>query len=729
MGRGPLRIETGVREAHIDPGATGGNLPSTGVERAMGQAAASFSAIGDRIGKWADHAAAVEGQQAGKLAGLDPEFRPTRQMTIRGEAFDKAGLQVYETRTRTAMLAEMEAVYDKHGHDPAALNKALAEKRSTWVGGALTEVKADIATSFDGAALGLNRRATRAYLARIAAEQTAAAQEEASDGLKRVHQLAYGGGLDQAATDAIAGQRGVYAKALTRIGADGKPLFSPDQRRKLLDQFDETVTTARVLGAFDRLPNVAAKQKFIDDFEADFAGSRGLAKEYDLGGFQSVSGHLRAGLSRATTEANVAVRAVKEEVKAVTTALEDGGTVPPEQIAAIEGRIVASGSSPELVEAATQARALFNLQGQLRGQPPEVADAVADRIRGEIAKGGATPERQAALQFVEKFAGNARKHLDKDQLGWAERVGAVQVPPLDPADLVSSLKSRVAVAEEVGAKFGRAPVYLKPDEVRTLSLEAAQGGQKMLAVTAAIAQAAGDRAPAIIGQIADNAPTVAAVADHVARAGGLTAAAEDAANGIGLMKTEGYKSLAPSEQKAREAVDRVIGGTETLAQSPGYLQKITRMANAIYEVRAVRAGGNLADFKPEIYDQALREALGETVNQGRKFGGIVDVSVGWSRRNVVLPPSVPQDKAARIFGALTPEDLGGAVRHRNGTVLTRAELRGASYVTLEPGRYLVALGHPTSDDPKWAVDQTGKAFVLDLGVALPALQRRRPDLR
>src|SRR5690606_13607433 len=85
-----------------------GPLPSTDAAEALSQVAHSFAVTGAKIGHMADKATAKEGEEAGRIAGLDPEFRPTRSLTIRGEAYDQAGLQVAGARLRQTLEADLD---------------------------------------------------------------------------------------------------------------------------------------------------------------------------------------------------------------------------------------------------------------------------------------------------------------------------------------------------------------------------------------------------------------------------------------------------------------------------------------------------------------------------------------------------------------------------------------------------------------------------------------------
>jgi hypothetical protein len=69
------------------------------VPQPTGEGAAARSsaleAVANTLGRVADEAAAVEGANAGRVAGLDPNYRPEGKTTIRGRSFEATATQTY----------------------------------------------------------------------------------------------------------------------------------------------------------------------------------------------------------------------------------------------------------------------------------------------------------------------------------------------------------------------------------------------------------------------------------------------------------------------------------------------------------------------------------------------------------------------------------------------------------------------------------------------------------
>ena len=138
---GALRVDNTIDvTSRVNPNAIQ-QLQDSGIGRVAAEAAHVFSGLGDTIGQMADTAAQKEGTEAGKVAGLDPEFRTVNNGTIRGNAFDKAGLDVAETRLRQALDAGLDGAFTKFAGDPAGLANAIQAHSAAIIGSAPQELR------------------------------------------------------------------------------------------------------------------------------------------------------------------------------------------------------------------------------------------------------------------------------------------------------------------------------------------------------------------------------------------------------------------------------------------------------------------------------------------------------------------------------------------------------------------------------------------------------------
>ncbi|MGL4396613.1 MAG: hypothetical protein ACRCS9_08755 [Hyphomicrobium sp.] len=727
--RGQIRVANDVTrqssgEVNISP------LPSAGIEQALGQVSDVFAGIGNRIGQMADKAAQREGSEAGLVAGLDPEFRTMRTHTIRGDAFDKAGLDVAETRIRQQLEGAFDAAFLKHGNDAAKLQSVLGATQAGILMHAPAELRPGIVQLANGKRLAFSREQARKAAAEAAAEAEAAAQQQAEDILKGMHQRAYASGLDGEADTMLANDAAALTKTLGRRAPDGSRLFSPAQAAKLLDGVKETVATARLTGAFSRLPTLDAKEKFIKEFEADFAHSRGLAKVYDLNGFERTRGHLEGDLRAARAEHNIMTRALGDEVKGVAKMAEKGFAPSPAELSALKTRVLTA-ADPDTSAALALAEDTIGWQSAARRSSPAELDTYVQKETARLKANGATPQAVARLEMAEGLLGEMRKEVKTDPLGWADRVGLVKLAPLDqssPDALGVTLKARMAQAEEISQFYGQSPKYLRPDEKAALANAAAQGGRQTIAISQALAEAAGKRAPEVMAEIFDEAPTVAMLGGHVSLAG-VTTVARDAADGMALIKTEGFKGLAPPAAAARtEAIN--AAGTALQAMPKAEAAAIS-LANAAYEVRARRLG--LTEFDANVWQQGFREVLGERTIGEETFGGVVSQNEGWisNAPPVVIPPNVKQQGFRELIDALRLDDLvaaNGAPLDEAGRPMAMTTVQRSRLVSVGDGKYWLATGDVEGGDPRWIKGAGDEPYVLDLRALEPVLKKRRPDL-
>lgn len=730
--RGLLRIAT-----QLDAGGGAGriasfqgNVPDPGVDEALNKVAAQFSNIADDVGRWADKAAAAEGARAGQQAGLDPEFRPTRMPTIRGQAYDRAGLQVFETTMKIEIEGELGKIADEAKGDPARYAAAVAKRKSVWIDKVPQEMRPDIEHIYRRNELTFMRNAAREQAARTAQEQTAALQTHLSESLKGLHQRAFALGLDPESDAVLAGDIGQIQKLLARKGVDGKPLVNPVAAAKMIEDAKQEVATARLLGAFDRLPDVASKQSFLANLEDDFKSSSGLARHYDLPGFRRLQATLDAELRRSVAADGQLARALSGEIEDARKMAEKGFAPTQDQLGALKSRVlVAAQTTPEVADRFAQLDALVQWQAAARRATPAELDTYALEEARRV-KAAPTPEGVQRVEMARKLATEMRAQLKTDPLGWADRVGLMKVMPLELSDATaakSSIGARIAQAEEVAKAYGIEAKYLRPDEAQQLATLQAQGGPQAIQVAATLANAAGDRAPKLMREVFDKAPAMALLGGHVATVG-PTAVAQDAANGIALSRTDGFKAIAPDVKRGRSLLQDVAAGA--LNSTPQTEQALAQLVNSAYEVRARRKGVS-GTFDEALWKDTARELMGERKIDGERYGGVAwgNPGVLWGGSNaVMIPPDVKQGGFRDLVNAITLDDLADKPHAVNGQPLGIEAVRRARLVSVGPGRYRAALGDVEGGDPQWIVGAGGRAWELDLNALSGKLRERRPDL-
>ncbi len=709
------------REAHV--GQTLPALPSDGIAEAVQGVGAQFAQIGKRIGQIADHAAEVEGKRAGHLAGLDPEFRPSNVLTLRAEAFDKAGLQTALARTRVDIEADVEAEALRHQANPGGLQKALAAKRQGWLAGAPIELHPEIEVLFKKTSTTAVRVATREMWARQNAELQATLQTELQDTMRRAHQRAFALGLDPAADEIAVSDMGTIGGILARRGVNGERLVPPAAAAKLLAQAKEEVTTARLMGAFGRLGTPEEKERFIGKLEEDFAKSDGLAKNYDFATFRQVSDRLRAELNRDLVQRRTSVRELESSLKIIEGWAANGEVPRPDMLAAIKGRIAAE--APQMQPALDEALNLLQVSQSWRRLTPEQMDTVVRGLRESVPEVGQDRRREAYIGLAESILTKMRAGIKEDGLGWAERSGVIdKIQPLDPGD-AGSLRRRIAQVDELRRYYGAEIKILRPDEDRRLEALLAEGGDKALAVAAAIASAAPDRATEILSQLDKKQ------APHLAQLGLLVAERADprfvaeAANGLALKRVPGFKPAGEIKAAERnEALREVLGSMPGIA--PSALVGPEALADAAYEVWAQSA--RPATFDRAQWQRRFRAAVGEREIGGTVYGGLSPTGRGWisDASTVVIPPNIAQRQFTRVLDAIKPEDLPGLVTG-HGKPVTQSELWSATLVQQGAAQYRLQLGQDSDGRPRFLMGPGNRPFVLDLKALEPTLRQRVPQ--
>lgn len=738
-----IQVATELGTRSSGPGSVA--MPTdNGVAQAAQSFAGDFASVGARIGAMADHAAQAEGSEAGKLAGLDPEFRPTHNRTLRGDAYDKAGLQIAGAQLNQQIAADFQAAADQHQANPAKLASTLKAKADAWRAKTIPDLLPDVELHLQSHTFTLLRQASRAHDAQVAQQQQAALQTQVSEGMRQLSQQAYASGLDPEADAILARNLASIQSRLSAKDLRGRPLVDPVTAAKLVENAKQEVATSRTFGAFDRLPDLAAKKQFIDKFKADFAagaaGDGAAGGAYDYKHFTTVFHHLETQFARAKAEDGVAVRMLTERVGEVARLAEKGRVPSPDDMAAIEGQVAMLGNvakAEKLDVRLADARVIYDLTRTAEVARPDEVDQYVRNEKAKMQAEGATFRQSHVVDHLEKLGATMRTALKTDPLGWADG-RLLKVPALDvsgPQQLAASLSARIPLAEHVGDHYQHAYQYVRPEEKAQIAAGIAKGGSEGAAWLSAVVGAAGERSPAIMKELNDHAPVMAALGGLAHVVGPQAAVVRDALNGLALARTEGHKDLTPlpKPDQVRAAAAGVVG--DALGRAGKDDAAILTLTNRVY---AVRAGAQqLTEFSKEEWQKALREVLGERTVGSEVYGGVAPSKPGWlwgGSSNIVLPVEVKQKRWRDVVGMITPEDLAAAgiaaPVGSDGKPVGLDRIKSGALIQAGYGRYQVALGDPAKAGAEGLVmaGDGKKPFTLDMTKLVPILRRRRKDL-
>ncbi len=712
---------------------------SNGVPEAYGHAARVLGGMADEIGKVADQARQTEGTRQGALAGFDPEFRPKNENTLFAKAYDEAAVHTYKGQMSVNLTGQMEKAYDANKDDPAALNEAMSQIKQGWqenIDPSLApHVLPHFEATFNRHAISLNREASRNQLSRAREEQLATVQDETAMHLRSVEQQAYRLGLDATADDVLAGEVGAMRDRLGQKGADGRQILLPSMQARLVRDAEQNIAKARISGAFDRLGGLDEKQAFIDKIENDYrAGGNKLLDGFDPQHYETLVSHLYSQAKRQELGSAQAKREITKGLSAQRSAAEQGIPLSDGDRTKLQASVAMSGT-PDQFDEFNRSTATLALVKQLNVTPPDQLETFARKERQRLARVGVDRSEWEfnRLKLVDTYIANQKEQLNSNLLGVAAKHGVAKVDPLDLGSgegLGKTLAARIPDAEHAAEFFKRVVQYFTPEEKAELGAIGRQGGQQLIALSAAIVQGAGDRAPKVLAEFTKDAPEVAVIGQLAAN-GGSEAVIKDAANGIHLRHMgKDFKANAPGEAELRGPANDVIGdsfrGNEE-AQSTA-----VGLANAVYEVRSRQK--QLQDFDEGVWKQGLREVLGERAIGGEKVGGVAYQQPGWlwgGSQPVLIPPNMKQAKFGQVLDALTMDDLvasnGAKPIDSKQRDMTLAGIRAGRLTAVGDGQYMIQTGQD-EQGRREVVYRDARPMVLDLKALEPKLRARRPDL-
>lgn len=419
------------------------------------------------------------------------------------------------------------------------------------------------------------------------------------------------------------------------------------------------------------------------------------------------------------------------------------GILPPEgNVADLAERIERSGDS-QVAHYFKSVMELAGLTDQLNRLRPQELEAAISGERAKMRDAGgalrATPVAGKRLAHMDQLLGNMRKEINSDPLSWAESAGVVpKIEGLDP-NKPETLERRAELARAVGAYYNQEPQFFKKPERDALVDVMRVGGNNMLSVLGSITKSFGPDARHAIGEFAKDAPEAAWVGGMMIDAdksnGANVQAMKDAAQAIEMRRDKNYKKPIHESKDLHTAQLEAVG---TAFQAlPHSRAALLATADAIYETRATRK--SITEFTPDMYKQAVKDALGEHESNGTRYGGIYYQS-GWfgSHDPIVVPPDIKQKSFRQVIDTIRREDLYSQTGYggedelgpvtEKGKPLSMGALRNAKLLSVGQGQYWMAMGDPTSADPMWVKNAGGENYVLDLNRLEPVLRQRRPDL-
>lgn len=471
-------------------------------------------------------------------------------------------------------------------------------------------------------------------------------------------------------------------------------------------------------------------------------GLQGKIKQVDRIESQ-VRAHLRVERTRANAEAGT----ISRHIAAIDDIAADGHGVPAERLAAVQAAVDRS-NNPALKAEHDAMLATLPIVKAWRQMSPAQVERELTTLDRTIREQGASERLLALRSSGQKLLDNMRKEVQKDALGWADRVGVAQVPPIDfgSPDAADQMRHRAVIADIVARDYGIQPQYLRPEERRAIEVATSSGAVPMQAAAQMIVNGFGPRSGAVLSEVGQQAPVLAHLGGLLSGGlfgGGDPAFANDVASGTALLRNEETRKQLPAwARTTSNTVARFQTGRKVEQYGDAFLlvpdtaRAAEQSAQAAFVSRAQRQNFDPSVADPDTptrkaYDRALQEGAGATFTaDGTQMGGIVQYSTGLFGLGgrVLVPGGVRADRFRDVITKITDEDLTlmpVSPMAADGKPYTARDIHKAVPVAV-PGGYRFSMGDPASGDPKWVRGADGQPFVLDFEAMTPKLRGRIP---
>lgn len=698
-----------------------------GADAYYGRLRGELSALANKVGGMADRAAAAEGETAGLMAGLDPNFRPGRANTIYGQAYDRAGTRAWLDSQENALAEQMGALALQFEADPAGLAKAIADLQAQ-TSGALAdknfpEANVAFAGFFSRARTTYVRAAIKDKADKDKANWLATANAANQRRNNEVDRITHAGGLDDEAQKVAAGAAEEERRANEALVDAG--VISPEEARKRNEEVAKRAKLGPFIGAFDNLKTIPEKQKLLADFDKQYnENAGGLADLISSDDYQQLRRYMETKINGAEADNKAAISGIDRAAGSIEDRAAEGFPVPPAEAAALRQAAENTGDPAAIgrVEAAEQFQKLGQ---QLVTMSPMEIEVLRRQTVLDMEKNGASQRSMDVLAAIDKVKSRMTTALDTDPYAWGARSGTIkQVPALTlGGDMMTpTFAARLAARDTMRARYGRKVPFFTANERESIAYIARNGGPAALDLAQGMIKSLGKEAPSVLAEISDDAPVLTNMAGRLA-SGGSLAAAQDAMAAIEARKDKEFKPVSIPEAQEGIAAAGKLGGA--YLADPKSEAAVRAEAKLIFEKRARDRGmtGKLED-DPEakaIYEQALDDAAGATTRNGVKYGGLDEVN----GVKVVVPPDVRageiEETLHRIDNLAALPPIGAA----NGVTITPQQLQGATLVTVGNGRYRAALGDPRTADPRYVMRPDGTFWTVtvdELRKAVPAIE-------
>lgn len=328
-----------------------------------------------KFGAIADQAAQVEGARAGTTAGLDPSFKPSGSMTLRGQAFDRAAIQVYASRLTSKLSSDMADLFDQNKDNPEGFRVAAAKLKADYE---RHDLFPEIMPEFQDRFASLEqsyRTATRNNFDQMRRDQNRATYITDLDASEKDRARLLVNGGDPAALERAIGAS--IADDVARIDAlvANKDL-SAESGAKMKLGLQSSAAVSVITAAAGRLTTPAEIETFRTTTRERFA--KGEIKGLSGDDFNQLDAGLAQMANKLQTQGKAATNALEKQFDDFTERLARGDT--PSQAEWIKLNAEANALGPDGQAIAAKADRRARIATQIASLPPDQAQGFVDKL-------------------------------------------------------------------------------------------------------------------------------------------------------------------------------------------------------------------------------------------------------------------------------------------------------------------------------------------------------------
>ena len=690
------------------------------------QDASVFNGLADQLNTIADTQAKTEGQNAGKVAGQDPAYRPTGATTIRGKSFEEAATATYVDTLQTKMREDVWKTYQANADNPAGLDAALTKLKGEYDA---KHVFPEIRAQFDGDYLKTTmpyRHQSFRDVQEKARDQSRAALITNIDSVDRQLEIAAqmmpGPERDKQLAELTAQKDAKLRAAVDSQGITESQAATQKVKTKQL------ILNKAVTSEILKLPK-EERSAAIDRLDQERKKGKGPVGEIADDTFESIKATVEQENRRDDTDLNRKFNAWNRDANNASRRLEQGFPIPDRERASLRlGAGMLKDPRADVVMANIDE--LSSVQDAFRGKTLPDMRKTLQMMETRLNAEGATDADKRKFQLASGIVGEMEKGLARDLVGTAETEGVIKPTPLDftsGESLAATLSGRIDAAKAAGQRYETEWRAFRPEDTQRLKIALSEGGDRGLAVAEAIVKAGGRDARRLLGEISDNAPVMAHVGGLLASGQpGSREAARDAMRAVALGRDKGGQ-LAPFPG-INEIESKATGNA--LQDAPQDRIATRETAKLIFQSRLPPAVDPKSKEAETLAVEAMKDAAGRHKVGGVDYGGPADYKPGWwSAYKVIVPSNIRTDRFRDVVRAIDDKVLDGLPGGRpvdpQGKPYAARQFQDAVPVIV-PGGYRFAVGDPSDRTTKYLAGPGGKPLVIDIDALEPVLRAKVP---